>query len=194
MSVDISGIAGAGTMALLKSMQSPGRFAHSLGAARQAAGLAVRYSTDLKKTVIASLLHDCAKDLTEKETKRYVKKYRIKFDALSKKIRALRHCHVGPYVAREKFGIKDPSILAAIANHTAGRPGMDAVSKIVYISDFIEEGREYAPSGYIRKKISAKISLDELMLFVLKEKLQYLLDGGKLIHMDSILLWNSLHV
>jgi predicted HD superfamily hydrolase involved in NAD metabolism len=194
MAADIPAIAGREKTALLKTMLKPERFAHSMGAARLAVELAGKYSQDIKKAALAGLLHDCAKDLDVKQTARYIKKYRIKFDPVSKKIKALWHCHIGPYVAREKFGIKDVVILDAIANHTAGRAGMDNISKIVYISDFAEEGRGFEPSRLIRKKISSKISLDELTVFVLKEKMKYLIDGGKLIHMDSILLWNSLHV
>jgi predicted HD superfamily hydrolase involved in NAD metabolism len=194
MGADIPAIVGREKTELLKTMLKPGRFAHSMGAAGLAVELAVKYSQDVKKAALAGLLHDCAKDLDEKQTNRYIKKYRIKLDPVSKKIKALWHCHIGPYVAREKFGIKGRVILDAIANHTAGRAGMDNISKIVYISDFAEEGRVFWPSRSARKKILSKISLDELTVFVLKEKMKYLIDGGKLIHPDSILLWNALHV
>jgi predicted HD superfamily hydrolase involved in NAD metabolism len=183
----------SGSAELLKKMVTPARFAHSLGTSEICERLAVKYSINVKKASLAGLLHDCAKDLPEKEIRRYISKYSIKMDPVSKKIKALYHCYIGPYVAREKFGIRDASILDAIANHTAGKPGMDGLSKIVYVADFSEEGREYAPSKIIRKKISSKIGLDELTLFVLKEKLQYLIKRGKLIHNNSILLWNSLN-
>ncbi len=164
-----------------------------MGTALTCATLAKKYKAGVKTAALAGLLHDCAKDLSTAEEARLIRRYSVKMDPVSKKIKPLWHCFLGPYVAMEKFGVTDKKILGAIANHTAGKPGMDVISKIVYVADFSEEGRAYGSSRAVRKRIFSKISLDELTLFVLKEKLRYLIDQGKLIHNNSILLWNSLN-
>jgi predicted HD superfamily hydrolase involved in NAD metabolism len=193
MAGDIAGITGERPVEILRELLSPERFSHSLGTASTCAALAKKYRAGVKTAALAGLLHDCAKDLSTAEEARYIRKYSVKMDPVSKKIKPLWHCFLGPFVAMEKFGVRDKKILDAIANHTAGKPGMDVISKIVYVADFSEEGRIYGASMAARKRIFSKISLDELTLFVLKEKLKYLIDQGKLIHNNSILLWNSLN-
>ena len=56
----------------LQMRLSPKRFAHTLGVARAAVGLAQRYGADPEEAYIAGLLHDCAKELPLSEMQRLV--------------------------------------------------------------------------------------------------------------------------
>jgi HD superfamily phosphohydrolase YqeK len=96
-------------------------------------------------------------------------------------------------MAGDIFGIKDAKILDAIRFHSTGKKKMSNLAKIIYISDYVELGREYESSKRTGKFIKdKKISLDNLVLKVLKEKLIYLINSSMLIHPDSIELFNNL--
>lgn len=181
----------AGMENKIKGMLNERRFTHSLGAAKTAVLIAGKYALDKKKSAVAGLLHDCARDLSPARCKYYIDKYKIKFDPVSKQIPELWHSFIGPYAAYEEFGIKDREILEAIKYHTAGNAAMGPIAKAVFIADYTEINRKYQSSEKIRAKIQTKISLDELTLFVLKGKLSYLIEEGKLIHKDSAGMWNK---
>lgn len=167
------------------------RFKHSLGVANVAVKLAEKYGFDKKKAALAGLLHDCARDLSKKKCDYFIRKYKIKFDAITRKVPALWHSYIGPYVAAEEFNITDTKILQAIKYHTSGNINMGAIAKAVYIADYTEPSREYQYSKKIRAKLNTKIALNELVRLVLKDKLSYLLSEGKLIHTATIDMWNK---
>ncbi|MEI7542738.1 MAG: bis(5'-nucleosyl)-tetraphosphatase (symmetrical) YqeK [bacterium] len=177
--------------AKLKNILKEKRFIHSIGVANMALKLAEKYGLNKKKAVIAGLLHDCARDLSRKKSNYFIKKYNIKFDDITRKVPALWHSYIGPYVAKEDFEIIDNEILQAVKYHTSGNINMCSIAKAVYIADYTELSRKYQSSKQIRAKINTKISLNELLRFVLKDKLVYLLSEGKLIHTATIDMWNK---
>lgn len=184
-------MAPAGMIEKLGGMVNKKRFIHSLGVMQMAHGIAEKFGLDGKKAACAGLLHDCARDLKPRKAAYFIKKYRVKFDPVSKKIPALWHSFLGEFVAKEEFGVNDREILEAIKYHTAGNAAMGQVAKAVYIADYSEINRKYHSSEKIRAKIKTKISLDELVRLVLKDKIAYLIEEGKLIHKDSVDMWNK---
>lgn len=175
----------------IKGMLKPKRFIHCLGAAKMAVIIAEKYSVDKRQAALAGLLHDCASELSASKYSYYIKKYKIKFDPITKKIPELWHSFIGPYAAFEEFNIKDGEILEAIKFHTAGNMDMGPIAKVLYIADYAEVHRKYYSSTKIRAKIKTNISLDELLRLVLKYKLSYLIEEGKLIHKNSVDMWNA---
>jgi predicted HD superfamily hydrolase involved in NAD metabolism len=174
----------------IKGMLKPERFIHCEGTAKMAVIIAEKYSLDKRKAAVAGILHDCARELGASKAGYYIKKYKIKFDPVTKKIPELWHSLIGPYAAFEEFNIKDREILEAIKFHTAGNMHMGPIAKVLYIADYAEGHRKYYSSKKIRAKIITKISLDELLRLVLKYKLSYLIEEGKLIHKNSVDMWN----
>jgi len=169
------------------------RYLHSAGVACTAAYLAKKYGASVKKAVIAGYLHDCAKGLSKRGMKNSIKKYGIKMDETTKNIPGLWHSIIAAYMARDIFGIKDAEILEAIRFHSTGREKMSNLEKIIYISDYVETGRKYKSSRRTGKLIKdKKISLNEFVFKVLKEKLIYLINSSMIIHPDSIRLFNYL--
>lgn len=174
----------------LKVIIDTERFFHSLNVAKLAAILADKFKVNKKKAALAGILHDCAKKLSLNESKKYL--YGFKDDIL-KDTPAIWHSYAGYYYAKKVFKIKDKKILNAIKHHTVGAPEMDKLAKIIYVADFIEFGRDYVQSKKINKLIRKRnLSLNNMVLLVLKEKLLYLLKNRKKIHINAIKLYNKL--
>ena len=108
----------------VEKIQDARRFEHTLGVEYTAAALAMRYGSNMENARTAGLLHDCAKCLSDEKRLSICKKNHIKVTEVERKNPFLLHAKVGAYLAREKYGIKDPDILNAIQNHTTGRTNM----------------------------------------------------------------------
>jgi predicted HD superfamily hydrolase involved in NAD metabolism len=176
----------------LRKILKKGTYKHVVGVAKTAAMLAGRFGADKSKAEIAGLLHDCAKDLGPRELGAAVKKYRIKLGKQTRKIPAIWHGLVARKIAEKEFGIKDPSVLRAIAVHSTGGLHMGKIEKIIYAADFIEPGREYRESRELRKLLKKNITLDYLVYSVIIEKIKYLKKENRLIHPSTKLLFNQI--
>lgn len=135
----------------VRNNQKDSRFAHTLGVVDTAVQLARRYQEDVKKTEIAALLHDCAKEIYP----------------------GLQHAPKGAELAKTEYGIEDDEILDAIRWHTTGRPEMTKLDKIIYIADYIEPNRNQAPNLDEIRRL-ARVDLDECLYTILKATLAYL--------------------
>lgn len=173
----------------MESSQDPKRFEHTLGVAYTAAALAMRYGCDIKKAQAAGLLHDCAKCLSDEKRLSICKKNKIPVTEVERKNPFLLHAKVGAYLAKEKYGIKDPDILNAVSSHTTGRQGMSLLEKIIFVADYIEPGRKSAPNLADIRKL-AFIDLDETFLRILADTLSYLRDTGGDIDPATEATWN----
>ncbi len=181
------------SQAKLRVLLENERYLHSVGVAITAAFLAKKYGVSVKNAVIAGFFHDCAKGLSVWGLKNSIKKYNIKMNDSSKQIPGLWHGIVSAYMAKDIFGINNTEILEAITYHSTGKKSMSTLAKIIYVSDYIELGREYASSKKTRNLIkNKKISLNKFVLKVIKEKLIYLINSSMIIHSDSIELFNYL--
>ena len=130
---------------------TPSRYAHTLGVAQTAEALARRYGESPRRARIAGLLHDCAKS----------------------EAGALEHGARGAEKARKAFSIEDEGILSAIATHTTGEPGMPLLSKILYVADYIEPGRDRAPRLSLLRQ-EAYEDLDLAICHIAEDTLAYL--------------------
>jgi len=157
----------------LKKILKNKRYQHSLGVAETAYQLGGLFDVELKKVVVAAILHDCAKDLTEEEADIYCTKYKIPLSKTEKSNRKLIHAKIGAVLAKEIFGVKDKEILSAISFHTTGRQAMSVLEKIIYISDFIEPGRGDNEFLAQLRRLSKK-NLDATMALILKASLDFL--------------------
>jgi predicted HD superfamily hydrolase involved in NAD metabolism len=178
---------------LLKGLIKEKRYVHSVGVANTALFLAKKFHFNKKKAALAGLLHDCAKDLDAATQRHFIKKYKIKFDTVTARVPVLWHGYIGNYAAREYFDIKDKDILQAIKYHTTGHPEMGDIAKIVFISDFVEINREFESSSRARRLLHKQgITLREILIQVLKEKIDYVISSNMILQPETILLWNKL--
>ncbi len=149
------------------------RYEHTLGVAYTAAALAMRYDVDMDAAIVAGLLHDCAKCLSDEKKLSICEKHNLTITQVERQNPSLLHAKVGSFLAMETYHVEDIDIVNAILNHTTGRPGMSALEKIIFIADYIEPGRKHAPNlALIRKLVF--LDLDKALLKILEDTLEYL--------------------
>ena len=167
------------------------RFEHTLGTAECAVKMAKKYGADEKKAELAALLHDCAKEDTDKSLLKKAKKYGFEIDEMYESIPQLLHGAAAALVARDKFDVNDEQILEAICYHTVPKPHMSNLSKIIYVADKIEKTRTFGDLKEIREAVGKK-PLDYVFLMTLKRvKLAHILNN-KPLHPASLETYNHI--
>jgi len=164
--------------------QPMGRYQHTLGVVKAACNLAKHNGVSEEKAEIAALLHDYAKDLTEQELKSYIKTHNLKVDQSLLETYQLLHGIVGAHMAKVEFEIEDEDVLQAITYHTTGRASMKPLEKIIYLSDFIEENRDYPGVNELREL--AYKDLDYGLLQGFNNTIQFLLKTDKVLHYNTV--------
>ena len=173
----------------LKEKLSEKRYKHSLGVMKKAGELAKIYKIDTDIAELTGLAHDIAKEMTKEEKLEYAKKHHIEIDEIEKSNIGLLHAKIGADIAKNKYGF-NIEMQNAIKYHTVTNPDMDLLAKIIFVSDKIEENREYEGVQELRKL--AEINIDECMLKILDYTIKENIDKGKLVHPNSILTRNRL--
>lgn len=174
----------------LKNYTTGRRYQHTLGVAEVARKLAIHYHVSVDRAIVAALLHDCAKELTDQELLNVAEDHQIKIDRFIRREPQILHGQVGAIIAKRDFGIDDELILDAIRYHTMGRKKMTQLDKIIYLADCIEPNRSYPKVKKIRKL--AFIDLDQAVLETLDESLMYLIKKGRLINKSTFSARNDI--
>lgn len=157
----------------LEQQLKPGRFWHTIGVMYTAGNLAYVYDYPYTNAMIAGLLHDCAKCLSDEERIAICQNQGIEIKAIEQKHPHLLHGKVGAFLAERDFGISDSQITHAIAVHTTGCVGMSLLDKIIFVADYIEPHRDKAPRlDQIRQM--AYDNLDECVCMILEDTMTYL--------------------
>ncbi len=167
----------------LKNSLSENRFKHTMGVAKTASELARIYSADIEKANTAGLLHDCSKEKSIDEMLDIISKNGGAVDYISKKSSALLHGIAGAYFAKEIFYI-DNEIFDAIRYHTTGKANMSLLTKIIYIADYIEPGRNFPGVDNIRK--IAFSNLDEAIIKACSNVIIHTVNKGGAVHPDTV--------
>ncbi|MBQ3181562.1 MAG: bis(5'-nucleosyl)-tetraphosphatase (symmetrical) YqeK [Clostridia bacterium] len=169
----------------LKTMLSDHRYVHSLGVIETAMKMAEIFGVDKEKAEIASLLHDCAKQISHDEQLMLCKKYNIPTDDIKEKQKGLLHAELGAYIAEHEFGVNDKEILDAIRYHTLGRVKMTDLEKILYLSDIIEPNRKEF-DGLCELRRLCFLDLDRALLYGFRLSISHINRTGCLIHPQTI--------
>lgn len=177
----------------VKEAQTSKRFEHTKGVEYTSAALAMRYGAPLEDALVAGLLHDCAKCLTDQKLLSICEKHHLTITEAEKESPFLLHAKVGAYLAEHKYGVKNQDILNAICYHTTSRKGMSLLEKIIFVADYIEPGRKEAVNlTYIRKL--AFQDLDKAVLKILEDTLEYLEALNKKTDPTTRESWEYYHV
>lgn len=164
----------------------PKRYEHTLAVAYTASSLAMKYGEDTDKAILAGMLHDCAKCLTNDKKISICEKNHIMISEAEMRNPFLLHAKVGSFLAMDKYEVSDQDVLNAILHHTTGRPGMSLLEKIIYIADYIEPGRKQAPNLELIRKTAFE-HLDKALLMILEDTLAYLQSGkNEIDHMTQL--------
>ena len=188
----------------VKRRMSEKRFLHTVGVAEFAA----RMGRDLGLACVddlyaAGLLHDIAKEMPKKEqleillmpSSIYLHETQ---DLLSE---TLYHGFCAPYLVQRDFSAyASEDILRAVCYHTVGREGMSLFDKIIFLADYIEQGRTYrdciAVRNYYLEHVNCSVDknrlINECMLMTLDNTLTYLIKKGYYISPRTLLTRNSI--
>ena len=148
------------------AMEKPKRAEHSRRVCLLATQHAARLGLDEEKTLIASALHDVAKNLAPDD------EHLRGFEPPAAVPPPVLHQYAGAYVLEHTFSVRDEDILNAVRYHTSGRAGMSTLEKLVYLSDMLEEGRSFPHIGTLRALFEEDI--DECLYRCLAYQIQYL--------------------
>lgn len=178
---------------LLKMLQlhvSPKRMAHILRVEQKAIQLAQQYNVNIAACQYAALLHDFAKEWSMAQFEHAVKQFQLDESLLTYGSEIL-HGPVAAHVCRHWFEKDDNAhaIAQAIAVHTVGAVEMNAVAKVLFIADYIEDGRQF--EGVEMARQLANESLERAILFRLQQTIIYLTKQKQRIHPSTLMAYNG---
>ena len=173
----------------LKRKLSDTRYAHTVSVSHTCACIAMKYEYDVNKSIIAGLLHDCAKYMDGEEMLNKAQKAGLSISDYELNKPDLLHAKLGSYYANKKYNINDEEILSAIECHTTGKPKMNLLEKIVYVADYIEPFRCKMPRLDVIRKLAFE-DIDECLKLILSDTLKYLKSSGMMIDKATIDTYN----
>lgn len=175
---------------VLAAKLKPARFQHSLGVMAAAKRLAEKYGAASDKAELAGLLHDCARIYENDELTARARQALITPDEIEAAAPLLLHAPLGAVIAAQQFGIDDKDVLQAIRLHTTGGRMMTVLDKIIYLADMIEPSRVYPNVDKLRR--AAEQNLDKAMLLAFNQSINYVIERGQLVHINTIQARNEL--
>ena len=175
---------------LVARVLSEERFRHTLGVADWAEELAHHHGLDPVRARCAGLVHDLAKEIPIKSQLRYARRWNLlKYpeDELSPYV---LHGSVAAYWLEHYYGLDDAEVLAAVANHTLGRPGMCPLEMLIYSADLTEPDRDFPKVDFLRQSLYD--NLEKGTLACVEHTLLYLKEGKRPIHPLTQLTFDDL--
>lgn len=145
----------------VKCRMSRERYLHTLGVERAAALIAdfclPKARSELRA---AALLHDVAKELEREEQRALISSVASLSDT-DLKSEKLYHAFTAPIVIKRDFpAYATKNVLSATFNHTTGDDGMSLFDEIIFVADYIEDGREYPECKRAREELFAALGQD----------------------------------
>ena len=182
----------------IMAFQKEKRYKHTIGVANEALNLGrIFLPQKAEKLYLAGLLHDITKELSKEEHLSLCEKYGINID--SNIAPKLLHAKTGAQLARELYGkdYVDNEVYNGIFYHTTGRAEMTLFEIIIYLADYIEEGRTFEDCIYLRKYFYDNLEnaksyeekleiLRKTMVLSFDLTIKNLIDEGKMIDSDTI--------
>lgn len=167
------------------------RFKHSLGVVKKAVELANQYGEDEEIAKKVAIVHDIAKEMTNKELVEYANKNNIEIDEIESINPSLLHGKVGADIVAKKYNFTE-DMKKAIKWHTTGRENMTMLEKIIYVADKTEENRKDTKFNLEKSRELSKKDIDEAILFLMDEFIEYNIRIGRVLHLETIKARNYL--
>ena len=136
---------------LVRSRLSDQRYEHTLNVKKMAVKLAKHYGADEEQAALAALLHDAAKGIAKDEMRAIMRAYPEYAEGGEERPTPVWHGICAAILARTEWGVEDEAVLSAIACHTAGKPGMTRLDKILYLADMTSAERDWPGVNKLRK-------------------------------------------
>ncbi len=139
---------------------------------------------------LAALLHDYAKPLTFSEMLMAIKRANLSAPIDAELYPEILHADASAALAVVEFHIFDELTIRAIKAHTVGNEAMSVEDKILYLADYVEDGRDFEGVNELRD-LTYK-NLDSAMLLGFDMSIAELVERKKLIHPMTITCRNKL--
>ena len=162
---------------LVRSRLSDKRYEHTLNVRKMAVKLAKCHDADEDRAALAALLHDAAKEISKDEMRAIMKAHPEYAEGGEERPTPVWHGICAAILARTEWGVGDEAVLSAIACHTAGKPGMSKLDKILYLADMSSAERDWPGVNKLRKL--ERKDLDAAMLMALKQTNDFVLSQDK---------------
>lgn len=144
----------------IKDLLSDKRFAHTEGVERMAVLIGELCLPDRVDELRAcALLHDAGKELSDQSLRDMLSQVKgiSDNDLLTP---AAYHAFVAPILIKKNFSdYASEDIISAVFKHTTADIDMSVFDQIIYVSDYIELGREYQDCVNTRKRFFDSIAL-----------------------------------
>ena len=162
---------------LVRSRLSDKRYEHTINVKKMAVKLAKHYGANEEQAALAALLHDSANEISKDEMRAIMRAHPEYAEGGEERPTPVWHGVCAAILARTEWGVTDEAVLSAIACHTAGKPGMTQLDKILYLADMTSAERDWPGVNKLRK-LELR-DLDEAMLAALKQTNDFVLSQGK---------------
>jgi nicotinate-nucleotide adenylyltransferase len=132
----------------IKERFSEKRYIHSLGVEKCAIALSRLCGVGSQNEIsYAALLHDVTKELDKNVQISLLKKAKASLTDTEWESEAVFHSYTAPLIIKSDFpDFATENVLSAVENHTVGSENMSPFDEIIFLSDYIEEGRTYQSS------------------------------------------------
>ena len=194
----LPGIPSGMTLEIARSFAQPRiskkRFEHVCGVAEVGDLIAKKAGVNRLLVGLACYLHDCCKEIKEKELIELALAGGLVLSAIDRINGHLLHGPVAALTIKHELKISNKEVLAAISEHTLGNVPMSEVSKVVFLADCLEDSRPKDFTDPIWKALYSdvldepgkKVNLDKAMLIACDLSLSNLIDVGKPIHPKTV--------
>lgn len=165
------------------------RYVHTLGVATTAYALALKWNYPAYTAMVAGILHDCAKCISDEKRINVCEKNNIPIREIEYKYPHLLHGKVGAFYCKSKYDVFDEQVAHAISVHTTGCPEMNLLDKIIFVADYIEPGRDKQPRLDVLRSM-AYTDLDQCVFMILEDTVNYLNENPEMVDSTTIDTYN----
>lgn len=137
---------------------------------------------------LACWLHDSTKDFSDKQLDQLLD---TENSNLLNYPKPIWHSFASAILARDYFKISDPVVFEAIYYHTIGNAHLNIVSKLLFLADYIETGREF-PQAVLAREKALSGSLNEALCIEVESMRQHLLQQGQYLMSETENLYKEL--
>ncbi len=147
----------------VKLTLSEKRYTHTLGVERAALRLAGYFSgLDVSELSAAALLHDITKELTAEEHIALALSLGVTLSDEQIESREILHSVTAPYAVIKSYPeFASDDILSSLKNHTTAAAYMSLFDEIIYIADYVEDGRTYPVCVEVRDMLFSGLDAAE---------------------------------
>ena len=110
---------------------------------------------------VAAILHDVSKEVPYDEQIRLLAPEWESLTDEEKKSPEIFHSYTAPYVIKRDFPeLATDKILSAVRAHTVGSSDMSVFDEIIFIADYVEDGRSYSSCKAVREFLYSSFTND----------------------------------